>query len=283
MISFWILYLTVILLWLPYKHKDYLWFASLFFACAAGLRIGVLDFVALLPIITFGLTAYCFYKFYRHIPIRVISGLILFFLGFGLVLHYLPGFHNIKYYHDIYVSKDAYPVLLYLNFDKTVVGVFLIGFMRCAITKKQEIVETLKATLPRLLLVILIVALLALLLKIVSLELKFPSIIYMWALTHLLFISFAEEAFYRGFIQTEIAKSLHKIKYKNAISIAIASTLFGLSHYPAGLEFTLFSMVAGVGYGWVYLKTNRIEAAMLTHFSLNLTHGNVTFIPNCNK
>ena len=31
-------------------------------------------------------------------------------------------------------------------------------------------------------------------------------------------------------------------------------------------------MPLGLGYGWVYLRTERIEASILTHFLLNCIH-----------
>jgi len=34
----------------------------------------------------------------------------------------------------------------------------------------------------------------------------------------------------------------------------------------------VLSTVAGLGYGWVYQRTGRIEASILTHFALNLVH-----------
>jgi len=32
------------------------------------------------------------------------------------------------------------------------------------------------------------------------------------------------------------------------------------------------TLVAGIGYGWAYRRTGRIEASILTHFSLNSLH-----------
>ena len=47
-------------------------------------------------------------------------------------------------------------------------------------------------------------------------------------------------------------------------------------NYDAGfavvLTYVLLSTLAGVGYGAAYHVTGRVEAGMLVHFLLNLTH-----------
>jgi hypothetical protein len=34
----------------------------------------------------------------------------------------------------------------------------------------------------------------------------------------------------------------------------------------------VLATIAGVGYGWIFWRTNRIEASILTHFLVNTTH-----------
>ena len=34
----------------------------------------------------------------------------------------------------------------------------------------------------------------------------------------------------------------------------------------------MFATIAGIGYGWVFWRTNRIEASILSHFLLNAAH-----------
>ena len=36
--------------------------------------------------------------------------------------------------------------------------------------------------------------------------------------------------------------------------------------------YVALAAVAGAGYGWAYLRTQRIEASILTHFALNAVH-----------
>jgi membrane protease YdiL (CAAX protease family) len=48
--------------------------------------------------------------------------------------------------------------------------------------------------------------------------------------------------------------------------------LFGLAHLGGGWSHALAAAVAGLGYGAAYLRTQRIEAAMAVHFSVNALH-----------
>ena len=55
-------------------------------------------------------------------------------------------------------------------------------------------------------------------------------------------------------------------------ALAVAAGLFGLAPAAGGPAYVALATVAGVGYGWIYQKTSRIEASMLTHFALNTVH-----------
>ena len=52
----------------------------------------------------------------------------------------------------------------------------------------------------------------------------------------------------------------------------IVSILFGLMHYMGGIKYIFLATIAGIGYGWIYNKTQYIESAIASHFCLNLVH-----------
>ena len=52
----------------------------------------------------------------------------------------------------------------------------------------------------------------------------------------------------------------------------IASILFGLAHLPGGWVYACFAAVAGLFYGYAYLKTQNIEASIIVHFAVNAIH-----------
>jgi membrane protease YdiL (CAAX protease family) len=82
----------------------------------------------------------------------------------------------------------------------------------------------------------------------------------------------AEEAFFRGFVQKGLENSLERFRYSSFLAFITASVLFGVAHFMGGLRYVFLATLAGLGYGWVYQQTKRIEASILTHFSLNSVH-----------
>ena len=73
-------------------------------------------------------------------------------------------------------------------------------------------------------------------------------------------------------MQRFLVAGLAKYRYGATIGLVLAAVLFGLMHYPGGTKYVLLSTVAGIGYGWTYLRTQRIEASILTHFLVNCIH-----------
>ncbi len=91
-----------------------------------------------------------------------------------------------------------------------------------------------------------------------------------WA--NLFFTCIAEEALFRGFLQRQLAMSLAKFRFGTWIALAVVAVLFGIAHAGGGITYVLLATVAGLGYGWAYHRTQRIEASILLHFTLNSIH-----------
>ena len=101
---------------------------------------------------------------------------------------------------------------------------------------------------------------------------KFPKESWLWISVNLCFTCVAEEALFRGFIQAQLQRLWQKVPRGEWLALAVAAVLFGLAHAGGGPVYVVLATVAGVGYGWAYLRTGRIEASILTHFALNATH-----------
>jgi membrane protease YdiL (CAAX protease family) len=56
------------------------------------------------------------------------------------------------------------------------------------------------------------------------------------------------------------------------IALMMAAMLFGLAHFKGGATYICAGLIAGLGYGWAFLRTRRVEAAIAVHFGLNATH-----------
>ena len=271
-VTYGFLYLAVLFLWVPTLKKVPLWGAALMVSIAFGLISKRLDFIGVIFTVLLAVSAYCLRKKEFSWLVRVLFGVALFILGVGLEAHLLPGFHNLKVLNNVKISPDGIPFSLYLNFDKTIVGLFILGILSQLISTKGEWLNMLKIMAPRAILVVFMVACLSLALQFVRFDPKIPSHLFIWAITNLLFVCVAEEAFFRGFVQKYLCLLLKKYNYGTLIAVIIASILFGLAHYSGGIKYVLLATAAGMGYGWVYFRSKRIEASIITHFSLNLTH-----------
>lgn len=265
------LYLAVVLLWVPPFKKMALWIPALLISIVFGLVSQRVDFIGLAFIFILACATF-FLNNQKIFSIRILSAIVVFVLSLGLGLHLLPGFQNLRILNNIYISSNGIPFSLYLNFDKTIVGLFILGFLHQRIMTKAGWSEMFKTMAPRALVIIILVAVLSFSFKYVWFDPKLPSSLLIWAITNLLFVCLAEEGFFRGFIQKYLCLALRNINYGNLIAILIASVLFGLSHFMGGIKYVMLATVAGAGYGWIYLRTQRIEASIITHFSLNLIH-----------
>jgi membrane protease YdiL (CAAX protease family) len=68
-----------------------------------------------------------------------------------------------------------------------------------------------------------------------------------------------EEFLFRGLIQNLLSRRLGA-----SFGLAIASVIFGLSHLPDP-RYAVLATIAGVAYGYVYLRTGKVTAAAITH------------------
>lgn len=56
------------------------------------------------------------------------------------------------------------------------------------------------------------------------------------------------------------------------LSLLLTALLFGLFHYKSGVLMIIFAFLAGIGYGYAFQKSEKIESAILVHFGVNITH-----------
>lgn len=187
-----------------------------------------------------------------------------------LMLHLFPGFANLKAVDGIKLDQDTIPYSLYLNFDKTSVGFFLLLLIPLSRTKKEwKKVLTTGVVLGTIAIATLM--LLSYLFQYVHFSLKLPHFSLLYLLSNLLSTCVAEEAFFRGFLLEQLSKGLN-VREPRKLALLITSIIFGLAHFPGGVVYVLIATIAGLFYGASYLFTKRIEAAILTHFLVNTAH-----------
>ena len=160
---------------------------------------------------------------------------------------------------------------MYLNFDKALVGIFILSFYNELAAGVKTWLEIIKGASIIGVPTIIPAITLALALGYIRFEPKILSFLPMWMAVNLLLVCVAEEAFFRRLIQGNLSKILN-FKGGRILALLVASLIFGLGHFGGGLKYVIIATPAGIGYGYAYHKTQRIETGILIHFALNLVH-----------
>ncbi|MFQ5992717.1 MAG: lysostaphin resistance A-like protein [Nitrospiraceae bacterium] len=261
---------SLLSLWVK-KHWG-IWSSLLGLAAVFGLASSRIDWVGVSELTGLGALVYVYYR--RQLPStwRSIVGLLIVAASLALFSHQVPGFSNWKIVSGHQFSADAIPYSMSLNWDKPMVGLLILAFGLDLIRSTSEWRYLVRSLIPLLTVGGALVLLASFAFGYVRVDVKLPDITLIWALKNLLFTCMAEEALFRGFIQKEVTTLLSGLRWGRTAGLLLASALFGLAHFLGGVKYVLLASLAGVFYGLVYLKTNRIEASILFHFGLNLVH-----------
>lgn len=264
------LLLAIFTLWFPSRLKLPVLFFIIYLI--TGLLSHHIEWIALPSI--FALAALFFIaqsgKF-NHI-FRLIAGIFAFILAVVFFIHAVPGIINIKIIDHAVFSAQSAPFTMYLNLDKPLVGLFILFFSHRLIKTTGQWKQALLMSAPIALIGFIIILGLAFGLGYVRFDPKFNAVFFIWAISNLLFTAVTEEALCRGFVLHYLDTYSIRFKYGQYASLLIVSLFFGALHYAGGWKYILLATVAGIVYGYIYQKTKRIEASILTHFLLNSIH-----------
>lgn len=197
---------------------------------------------------------------------RYITEGVLVLCAVALTLHLIPGFHNPKILDAVLVGSQSVPYTMYYNFDKALTPFLLIMCIRSLFSDGLQHKVTLWKwgllclSIPLLLLV-------AVFLGGLKPELHFPSWLPQFVFANIFFVSLAEEALFRGYIQQRLSMLVHPV-----LAMVIAAVIFGAFHYTGGILLAVFAALAGVIYGIAWMWSRRLWVAVLFHFGLNICH-----------
>lgn len=247
---------------------------SLFLVLSVGYAMGVdlLEPVALVPIVALGLVVYGAERETLPMSLRCFLVLVLICLSLSLMLHRLPGFIPIKVIDGVQISPDALPYTKSLNFDKPLIGLFILALghrLICTSIEWRHMLIAIAKIGPAVLVVLLV---LSVALGYVRWDVKWPSFGWVWIWTNLFFTCVSEEALFRGVLQRYLERFLERYQRGAQIALAVAALAFGLAHFAGGVKYIILATAAGWGYGYAYQRTGCIEASILTHFGLNTVH-----------
>lgn len=271
--SFGALALAVLLLWAPpiRGRRDWTWCTGLALVCLAGIATGSLDWRA--PLFVGGFAALAWQareaqQTWLRTALLVLTGLSAFLFA----LHRVPGFFNPVLAEGIVFSSGAPALTLRLNYDTVVAGIVLMGVFCRPLRTAEEWLAMLRRAWPVPLATLAVVLGVGLALGYVLPDLKWTPYSAAFLAMNLLFTCVTEEAFFRGLLLERMAAAMQRWRAGAALALVLSAVLFGLAHARGGAPLVLLATVAGLFYGWAYLRARHIEGAILTHFVLNAVH-----------
>ena len=193
-------------------------------------------------------------------------------LAAGLLAHALPGFVNPRVLDGVTLGADSAPYTKYLNFDKGVLGLMVIGVYAPQQTLRRALPGAGRGALWRFAVAAALVMAVTVLTGYARWDPKLPSWWPLWLGSMAFLTALPEEALFRQLIQGGLHAWLGESSSARWTATLAAAALFGLAHVGGGWIYVGLATLAGVGYGLVYALTRSIAAAALAHTALNLVH-----------
>lgn len=259
---------TVVCLWL---RPVWLWVVPMTVAYGAAFSSGVMTGPAGIWFVFLALMLWT----YRRTTIRwvrVYTAVVIAVDVLLLAVHALPGFDNPLVIRESVLSPGAIPYRQYVNFDKTLAGVFVLASGVPLLRSRDQGLTALRGTLPMAVATLVAVLAASIAVGYVRFDPRWTPAFWIWAPINLFTTCVSEEAFFRGFLQRELGLALGSRPRASAIAVATSAVLFGLAHAAGGWRYVLVATLAGAGYAMAFQRTGSIEAAILTHFAVNATH-----------
>jgi membrane protease YdiL (CAAX protease family) len=194
------------------------------------------------------------------IPLRVAAHALVLLACAAGFLHLVPGYENPQ------VGGR------YLNFDKGLAGLILLGVYARDVVRRDEGLRHIGGFLWRFALMVAVLMALALASGYVRFEPKLPPFWPVWLASMVFLTAMPEEALFRAVVQTRIQRQLAPRPSATAIAVLSAGILFGVAHLAGGPIYVALAAVAGIFYGWIFAATRSFTAAVAAHTGLNAVH-----------
>lgn len=267
--------LAVLAAWCPpYARRRPVWPWPAGAAVACGVVSGVFGGAAVLVVTALATSVYAVHRMPRtrwRALLTTLAGL----LALALALHAVPGVANPVLARNLQVAAGAAPFSVWMSLDKGLAGLLLLNLCPLAMSRAEwcEVGRSLLRASP---LTVLCVVGASLAAGLVRWDPRWtagwPDVSAPFLIGNLLFTCVAEEVFFRGLIQARLQLGLARYRGGPLLAVLLSAMLFGAAHLGGGPLYAAIATLAGIGYGWAFARHGRIEAAILTHFLVNLVH-----------
>lgn len=268
-----ILTAAVLSIWLPESINKAaripIWIILAILSCAMAFYYGIVELGGILYLLC--LVFFSVLVKHRNKRISVPAGICVIGFVIGLFLHIVPFFHNPLVFDNYFLSDQSTVYTKYWNFDKAAAGLILLACFGDICHSASDWKALIKNSYLVSIITIFATISLAFIFGYIEPDITFVKAYFAWAWANLIFTCIAEEMLFRGFVQKHLLYLTDKAVYRISIVILVG-ILFGLAHFSGGTPYVMLVSAAGIGYGYAYFRTGRIESAILTHFLLNSVH-----------
>ena len=239
---------------------------------AAAVVVGIVEWEGLAPLALFAGSCLVAVRSALPTALRALAWGIVVVLAVALGTHEVPWIHNVLILDAVSVSESSASYTLHWNYDKGFAGVLL--YAVCV--QPQETPQWKRAILTTGVIAIVTVVLVGVAATVAGYtawDPKWPAMLAVWVPANLLLTCVAEESFFRGLLQRHLGGLLGGwVPAPALVALVLAAMAFGAAHAAGGIAYVLLATLAGIGYGTAYWLTGRVEAGILVHFLLNLSH-----------
>ncbi|OMQ25617.1 CPBP family intramembrane glutamic endopeptidase [Serratia oryzae] len=257
--------LSASLFFLPFNR----FIAWILLAAATGMGLyhHILTPLSLACLVPIAVAVWLHHQCRKQRAVALILEILLVACSLALFSHLIPGFNNPLMVEQEKIGPLSAPYSLYYNFDKALVPFLLFACLPTLFNAGKA--DKPVATRAWVILVLCVPALLLLAVALggLKIELHMPPWILAFMMANLFFVSLAEEALFRGYLQQRIRQWLGAYP-----ALIITALLFGAAHFAGGMLMVAFATLAGVIYGLAWMWSGRLWVPVLFHFGLNLTH-----------
>lgn len=261
-----------------FTKQQYYFFVGLIATLGALLISHLMPLVCALLVVFFSIILH-FYQYFLLKNKPAFFYLLWFaaiVLGIGIGLYRPAGFNYPLIFSVSQLHEGGLPMDLYLNIGKALAGYCIIFFLFSSARRNPGYITS----IPRQLLLVMVLALLVLGVAVVLLNLqvhiKELNYILAFGVVNLFATCVAEEAFMRLLLQEQLktffARKIVNKFLQECLPLLMATIIFVLTHMVHGFEAVLVFALAGFTYGLIYTLTRNFFAAIAVHFLVNIIH-----------
>lgn len=260
--------LSVLSVWFSYK---YAWLIVYVSCLAISLHSGWIHPTGILSLCVFAIAVWVS-TLRTHLYLTPLLKVFVVVTTLVAAARLAPGFTNFHFFQDVQLSAEKGWSSLRFSAEKVSIGIFfLIAYRQYLCKTWVDFQKTVYASIVPIIIGCIAVYATALSIGYLTIDTTIAPVALVWLFRNLIFTVIAEEAFFRLFVQQGLQNSI-KSQHAPLYALLISAIFFGLVHAYGGWQYWLLATMAGILYGYVYMRTGRVESSIIAHSVLNTGH-----------